>query len=493
MAVAPMYLSPWIPTESSYDLAFSIGATSYLATINVTPGREYWASADGDVREGEEDLVSILCQALYDVSSVTWTPSIDSQGRVVIDAGAVAVYALRWDLATSTLPPEPLGWYRSQFNNVAPTSLTAIFPPLGSWVPGRPWVLDTDDVPAFVAAHAPTAGGESKGYFLGESGRREHRYTLIPRELIIPRYAESASHDDRGEWRALHRAMRYWADGRRVRVYEDLGDRSSARVYRWIPGPMAELGASRAPRYNATLAWRPATTPFVARYAFDFASVGYMSLVLPSSIADDTFNSSPTFSWSFWARPDTLASSTILSRSSGSGSYGWAIEIDASGQLVVRIARTTTDDSTVWTSAASAVPLSEWTHFLVVFDGSLSGTNKLKIYADGVDITSAGSFAGTWDMTALTSFSPLGMTVADSVAGAGRYDGRLDEIAIWNRALIQSNVNEIYNGGVPVDLATLATTAQPLAWWRGERAVLSSIGTRHLYGAPTAYVEGAYQ
>ena len=68
------------------------------------------------------------------------------------------------------------------------------------------------------------------------------------------------------------------------------------------------------------------------------------------------------------------------------------IEIDAAGSS--SFASRDDDGRLDGGRARRAGPALQWTHFLVVFDGSLSGTNKLEIYADGVDITSAGSFAG---------------------------------------------------------------------------------------------------
>ena len=49
-------------------------------------------------------------------------------------------------------------------------------------------------------------------------------------------------------------------------------------------------------------------------------------------------------------------------------------------------------------------------------------------------------------------------------------NGKIDETAIWNTALTEAQVLEIYNNGRPKDLSTFSGTA-PVSWWRlGENA-----------------------
>jgi hypothetical protein len=41
-------------------------------------------------------------------------------------------------------------------------------------------------------------------------------------------------------------------------------------------------------------------------------------------------------------------------------------------------------------------------------------------------------------------------------------DGLLDEAALFNTAISDSDVTDIYNGGVPNDISSL----NPIGWWR---------------------------
>ena len=126
--------------------------------------------------------------------------------------------------------------------------------------PGRPWVLGrrTTSWPSWPRTRR-TAGGESKTTFSARAGVMTS-LPLDPLEAHHPSlYAESASHDDRGEWRKppSHAIL-----GRRTARARVRGPRRSIEcsslsliLDRW---PSSARRARRAT--TLTLAWRPATT-----------------------------------------------------------------------------------------------------------------------------------------------------------------------------------------------------------------------------------------
>jgi hypothetical protein len=94
-----------------------------------------------------------------------------------------------------------------------------------------------------------------------------------------------------------------------------------------------------------------------------------------------------------------------------------------------------------------------WYHIMAVNDGS-----DLKIYVNGtLENTNVGG-GGIIDNG--TSDFEIGRR-ATAPATRGYWNGKLDEVAVWNSDQ-SSNVTTIYNSGLPNDLTSLS----PISWWR---------------------------
>lgn len=484
--IAPFFLAPWRPTLSSYALQFWVGASTYVATIDLVAGRDYWASCDGRVDVGNQDLVTILCEALETASGVAFSCAL-VDGHVTITGASAVAYQIDWDVGASTLPPEPFGFWRQRFFDSAYT-FTAAFTPLGAWRPERVFAFDSDDVPEFQSSIVTTVGGQSRGYYLGEATTRELRFESVPRAKILARYAAEPLEGGNGSFQAVVEAMRIWCDGRPLRYYEDEGA-DAWDLYTFAPDAMPEKTASRDPRYNVTIKLRSYVTTFSSEASFDFHGVAFYLCQYNAG----TLGGSTQATISFWVRPEALATSTLLSRSKGSGSYGWTVETDSSGHLIVRIAKSTSDITTYWTSAAGVLALANWAHVAIVFVGTASGTAKLKVYVDGADVTSAGTFSGTWTQGSIPNPSSTPLVFGSDWTYGADFDGQLDEVATWSTyAASATDVAEIFNAGVPRDLRTLNAAPSPSHYWRGENNSLDEMTSSALYGHPRGFAGAAY-
>lgn len=83
---------------------------------------------------------------------------------------------------------------------------------------------------------------------------------------------------------------------------------------------------------------------------------------------------------------------------------------------------------------------SEWTHVVVTFDSAM-----LRLYVNG-ELTKTHT---------LPISGPIaetgGLVIGGHRAGEGRnFDGMIDEVAIWNRVLTESEINAVYNNGSPL-------------------------------------------
>ena len=105
---------------------------------------------------------------------------------------------------------------------------------------------------------------------------------------------------------------------------------------------------------------------------------------------------------------------------------------------------------------ASNIPSTDiWYHVLVTYESQVA-----KMYINGVEEDSL-----------TTSFASLGTNSQEVIIGAttpsgtANYSGSLQNISIWNVAMNQSEIDEIYNLGTPTDLNNHSQVANGIAWW----------------------------
>jgi hypothetical protein len=106
-----------------------------------------------------------------------------------------------------------------------------------------------------------------------------------------------------------------------------------------------------------------------------------------------------------------------------------------------------------YTKIGGAILDSQWHHCAFVWDGS---ANTFDIFEDGVKI-------GTSTTTSGSLISSTAVAYIFSFANGAPYSsGNIDELAIFDSALSQTDITSIYNSGVPNDISSLS----PLSWWR---------------------------
>jgi len=103
-----------------------------------------------------------------------------------------------------------------------------------------------------------------------------------------------------------------------------------------------------------------------------------------------------------------------------------------------------------------------WHHVMLVYVPSTS----LNIYIDGI-------LEGSNTTSIPSSINNASQNFNIGRFGNGTFtlDGNIDEVAVWDSELSQSDVTAIYNGGAPDDLNNSGLSRAPLSWWRmGEAA-----------------------
>lgn len=157
---------------------------------------------------------------------------------------------------------------------------------------------------------------------------------------------------------------------------------------------------------------------------------------------------------SIWINADTISGiQRVFSKITGKSS-GFAMNdmyIDSSGNINVR-EYTTADSDAVTTSttfdlitSSSTITSGTWNHIVYSFDGT---TKNQSLYINGVldtSRTTGNSYLMINYEGQTTEPHEFGRLFFGS--GADYFDGKIDEIGIWNRSLTQAEITALYNSG----------------------------------------------
>ena len=147
---------------------------------------------------------------------------------------------------------------------------------------------------------------------------------------------------------------------------------------------------------------------------------------------------------SMWINSDTVTAQKVLIASGQAASAGtpyYFLGIDSDGTLIL-----SGNDGTNNVEKASGVNLSTGTYYHVVFTND--GTTN-KIYLNGADqgaLTLVTGTAGKWfgDIASTDTFA---LAAVDRNGDYAPWDGEIDEVGIWDRAITQAEVTSLYNSG----------------------------------------------
>jgi hypothetical protein len=176
----------------------------------------------------------------------------------------------------------------------------------------------------------------------------------------------------------------------------------------------------------------------------------------------------------FWLQPDATNAMNTIQGLVTSDFYGLEISSGFQSRIGVNFFLST-DSGNSWpmisevNGGGAVVSAGDWHHIAGTYDGS-----ALQLYVDGQPYGYALSHTGNISPMASGSFLALGSEAGRLFCGgccAGRdFNGLLDEVTIYNRALDASEIEDIYNadgaGKYIPDCVPCPTNA--VAWWPAE-------------------------
>jgi hypothetical protein len=174
-------------------------------------------------------------------------------------------------------------------------------------------------------------------------------------------------------------------------------------------------------------------------YALDFDGTNdYVAADNVTSYLDSS--TGLPFTVSAWAYPDTTNNEAIWAfNKTGNNDENLNLLFYARGGSTKKFYHYDRGSSS-WTLSTNTFETGEWHHIVVVVD--LSGNGKL--YVNGGE-------EGTWSNGTNTSADRF--SIGQEYDGSGStasdfFDGKIDEVAVWNVALSAADVTALYNSGI---------------------------------------------
>lgn len=207
--------------------------------------------------------------------------------------------------------------------------------------------------------------------------------------------------------------------------------------------------------FNGTLVNSPVlSSDQIGRATSAYTFNGTTTYIKLGDILDSVFTKTPnaTFSISGWAKTNSMSSiqgdNFIVAKSSGgTGPYQWYILHENDGKIAGLIDYSNINGTNYYElKSTTTIPVNTWFSFTLVYDGNEAiDTDRLKFYVNGISgvfSRKAGSGARTTLNT--TQEITIGGTYLQSNGNpVNVYDGSIDEIRIYNRALNAAEVDSL--------------------------------------------------
>ncbi len=186
------------------------------------------------------------------------------------------------------------------------------------------------------------------------------------------------------------------------------------------------------------------------------------------------------FSVTVWVKPESLSSSSyriVWSKGMTSYTFGTCLMLysNASGGTIVRLRL---DGSDAATLSAKGLTAGKWYFIACVYDHSIH-KERIYIWDDEAQSVLDDKLSGSWAAygNPLCTTDPWRVGSADAISISVPYDGLLDEMTVWNRALTTDDIEKIRDGDYacpnkatdpdPADEETGVPRTQVLAWTDG--------------------------
>lgn len=156
---------------------------------------------------------------------------------------------------------------------------------------------------------------------------------------------------------------------------------------------------------------------------------------------------------STWINPTTLANYDGIVSKYASATSDTTLNLGGTGVGTTSslVATIRNGSDTYGYTATGKIVTGVWTHCILVFDGTQTGnSNRLKVYINGV--SEALTFVGT--IPATTVANAQNLRIGRTGSASDYFDGKIDEVRVYNRALSAEEVAQLYRVNSPTGVDT---------------------------------------
>ncbi len=174
-------------------------------------------------------------------------------------------------------------------------------------------------------------------------------------------------------------------------------------------------------------------------------------------------NGTETRSWSFWFKCTGGTNTNIIAKNLGSTTYtGYFIFIDSLHRIQVYLINDAgAGNNYIFTNTTTGFGSyrdSVWRHGVVTYDGSKTGAGVI-FYMNGVLVPATVGH----DTLTLSISNAANFNIGRRPDNQNYWIGNLKDISIWDKVLSLSEVEAIYNAGIPTDLTS---SANLVGYWK---------------------------
>jgi hypothetical protein len=179
-----------------------------------------------------------------------------------------------------------------------------------------------------------------------------------------------------------------------------------------------------------------------------------------------TFNPSSTFTVSLWHNRNTssVVGIPIMHATNAAGNFIWIFQTGATNMQFG-----TNKQQASWIWAQSTSTTNVWTHIVLVYNAG-----AMTLYKDNVAVAT-----GTFTHTGVTS-ATLPLYVGRGVGG-NYFNGKIDDIGIWNRCLSPCEINDLFTAS---NSLTTVSAGPDLYACNGGPVTLNATGAASYFWSP---------
>jgi hypothetical protein len=173
-----------------------------------------------------------------------------------------------------------------------------------------------------------------------------------------------------------------------------------------------------------------------------------------------------SFSVSLWMKSSATGFGCMIGKQLATGTFtGWGIfqNPTVAGEFYVAMFNTLGSNTQAVRTTGGGWNDGAWHHVCLTYDGSSTAAG-IKIAVDGADETVSVD-SDTLSASILTS-EAMSFGSRGSTAPNAFYNGRLDEVSMFNIELSAAQITELYNSGVPNNVLTHSAVANLDAYYR---------------------------